>query len=129
MPQMRFQMPEMHVIRMPPMQFMPLAEIKMPDRLNRLGGMMGDFSSHFRMMDELVSKLNDRDDWGHLERRDWSTMAPNSARLSSFMKSPFMEEELAAGEPEELEAPKEPYVEEEQTFWEMDFDTPVLPES
>jgi len=43
-----------------------------------------EMHKHFKMMDEVMNKLNDRDDWARLEFHDWSTMTPHSFRLSTM---------------------------------------------
>lgn len=128
MPEIRIEMSEMpqiemSEIKMPDMQFTPLSEIRMPNSFGNLGGMMNNIGQHFRMMDEMVNRLNDRNDWRHFEFRDWSTMAPHSVRLTNMMGAPPRIETHSP-----VESPQETY-EEEEEVWDEDFDSPVLLQS
>jgi len=116
MPSFRDMMPSMNLFEMPEMkmaeprnmdEFMRFPEMKMPDPF----GMMKEMNSHFQMMDELMGRLRDRDDWGGLGFRDWSTMTPHSERIFKRINIPLIE----IPEPEPMEE-----------VWPEDMESPVL---
>ena len=58
------------------------------------GGMFKEMNEHFKMMDQLMGKINHREDWARLQPQDWQIMLPHSVRFQAPQMQSEWEEDM-----------------------------------